>query len=315
MFTLSNNQLSTISPEHQERISHLLNNSKASNTITAYQSDWKDFTSFCEQNNLAPLPVSEATIATYISEQSKTHKLSTIKRKLSSINKAHTTAHLPSPTNTPLIKEIIAGLAREKGTKQTPKQALVLDDLKRLIDVIDVSTLAGKRDKALLLVGYATASRRSELVSIDTNHITFTNEGMDIEIFQEKTQQWIVKSIIKAKNSFYCPVNNLEIWLIDSNIKTGAIFRQIKHDNVYERLSDKTVANTIKKYCELAGLDPALYSGHSLRSGMATSAAKKGFHESAIMKQTGHNTNTMVQRYIQEANRYENNVTSIFNQL
>jgi site-specific recombinase XerD len=321
MSTLSITQSSPItdSPnlthEQRSRIDTLLHNSKAQNTLAAYNSDWSHFASFCTLNALTCLPAHPDTILLYLSELSQTHSFSTIKRRLTSINKAHLSADFPSPTNVQSVKELLNGIARTIGNKQQPKKALVLDDLKLLIDAIDVSTLTGKRDKALILIGFSTASRRSELVSINVNDITFTNEGIDISIHEEKTQNDINKSILYAHNE-YCPIEALMDWLNHSNIKVNAIFRSINKSNrVGERLNDKSVVLIVKKYALLAGLDPSLYAGHSLRSGFATSAAEEGYSAQAIMHQTGHKTEAMVNRYVQQGNRYKNNASSILSTL
>lgn len=303
--------VNSITLEQQQRINNLLKSSKATNTITAYQSDWTQFTQFCELNNLVSLPAHPNTILLYLSELSKTHKLSTIKRRLSSINKAHITSDHPSPTTVQTVKELLNGIARTIGNRQTPKKALVLDDIKALIDCIDVSTVSGKRDKALLLIGFTTASRRSELVSIDVQDITFTQQGMDISIYQEKTKSYINKSILCANND-YCPVKTLNEWLTASKIKSNAIFRGVnKVGAIGERLASESVADLVKKYAEKAGLDPSEYAGHSLRSGFATSAAEEGYNTQSIMHQTGHNTHGMVDRYVQQGNRYKNNATAM----
>jgi site-specific recombinase XerD len=319
MKTLTDSHSLPISPsltlDQQSRIDTLLHNSKASNTLKAYNSDWSHFVSFCSLNSLTCLPAHPDSILFYLSELSQTHSFSTIKRRLTSINKAHTSSNHPSPTNVQTVKELLEGIARTNGNKQSPKKALILDDLKLLIDSIDVATLTGKRDKALILMGFALASRRSELVSINIQDVTYTNEGIDVSIREEKTKQNISKSILYA-NNLYCPIQALKEWIEASGIKSNSIFRAINKSNgIGERLDGRTVANTIKKYAELSGLDPSLYSGHSVRSGMATSAAEKNFSAQSIMHQTGHKSQGMVNRYVQQGNRYKNNVTSILSTL
>lgn len=311
----SNLNLSNIPDSHQQHIQHLLNNSKSDNTKRAYDSDWNSFTNFCSLYNHNPIPASETTIVHYIAELSKTHKHSTIKRHLASISKAHKTAKQISPLSFPLVIETMDGISRTKGSRQTPKKALLLDDLKRLIDSVDVSTLSGKRDKALILLGFSIASRRSELVSINVEDITFTPEGMDINIYESKTDRYITKSVLSSNNS-YCPIVAVKEWIQAARIKSDSLFRSIKvGNNVYERLSDQSVADVIKKYAEIVGLDPKLYAGHSLRSGFATSASNGGYDSLSIRKTTGHNTITMVDRYVQEGNKYKNNATSILSKL
>ncbi|MCR8641524.1 tyrosine-type recombinase/integrase [Paenibacillus sp. N1-5-1-14] len=317
MIPLPSNNISEsiiFTPEQTNHINQLLHKSKADNTIRAYQSDWKNFVTFCNQHNFRSLPAVSDTVVLYLSELSKTHKYSTIKRKVASINKAHISANQLTPINH-VVKELLNGIARTIGHKQTPKTALILDDLKTIIDNIDVSTIAGKRDKALILVGFTTASRRSELVLLNVEDISFTPKGMDISIYESKNNAYVTKSVLLIANA-YCPVSAVNEWLLASQIKTKAIFRSIsKTGTVNERLTEQSVANIIKKYASISGLDPTMYAAHSLRSGLATSAAMEGYSESEIMHQTAHNTHEMVGRYIQNGRRYHNNVSNILNKL
>ena len=156
------------------------------------------------------------------------------------------------------------------------------------------------KNTALILIGFAGGFRRSELVGIDYEDLDFVTEGVKIFVKRSKTDQsgeGMTKAIPYFSNSNYCPVISLKDWLKKSEIKSGKIFD----------MSDKSVALTIKKYTAIAGLDPNKYSGHSLRSGFATSTAELGAEERSIMAMTGHKTTQMVRRYIHEANLFKNN--------
>ncbi|OXB94640.1 hypothetical protein B9L23_07135 [Parageobacillus galactosidasius] len=298
-----------------EEVKNLIEQSKSDNTKKAYQTDWKHFEDWCLRNNVQSMPAKVETILLYLNELSKQYKYSTIRRKLSSISQAHEIKGALNPTRHYYVLKLMQGIAKQKGTKQEAKKAIILDDIKKMIDVIDTTKLIGKRDKALLLVGFALASRRSELVAVDLEDITFTSQGMDIAIKQKKTNEVIMKSVVRI-DSEYCPVRALKDWIEAAGIKEGAIFRTIdRHGNIKDRTKDKTVARVVKKYAELAGLNPNDYAGHSLRSGLATSAAQEGMNDTSIMKQTGHKTRSMVDRYVQEGNRYKNNASSILRNL
>ncbi|GAA4880444.1 site-specific integrase [Paenibacillus vulneris] len=319
MFTQSLAQSFTADPilseSQQNEINSLLQSSKASNTLKAYNSDWNHFTYFCSSHNLTPLPAHPDTILLYITTLSSTNKLSTIKRHLAAINKAHTSSNHPSPTNIQTVKELLDGVARKIGNKQTPKKALVLDEIKAIIDCIDTTTLQGKRDKAILLLGFSTASRRSELVSINLQDLTLTSQGMDISIYEQKNNTHVLKSIVYTHNN-YCPIQALNDWLDASLIKNNALFRSInKSGKIGERLKPHNVAVIVKKYVTLAGFDPTHYAGHSLRSGFATSAAMENFNTESIMQQTRHNTRFMVDRYVQYGNRFKNNASTILKKI
>ena len=152
----------------------------------------------------------------------------------------------------------------------------------------------------MILIGFAGGFRRSELVSIDYEDVDFVNEGVKIFVKRSKTDQsgeGMTKGIPYFSNTNYCPVVTLKKWIKESQISSGKIFK----------MSDKNVALILKKYAGIAGLDRNKYSGHSLRSGFATSTAELGAEERSIMAMTGHKTTQMVRRYIKEANLFKNN--------
>lgn len=285
--------------------------SKSENTKSAYESDWTDFENWCTTHHQISLPSQSETICAYISDLAdRDFKLSTIKRRIASITSFHLGSKFPSPI-THEVNEELKGISRKKNDRQIPKKAIILEDLKLIIDSIDTSTLIGKRDKCLILLGFATCNRRSEIVSLDVEKIVTCSQGIDVYVNQEKTKNYKCKSIMYANNE-YCPISSLVDWLKAANITEGAIYRSFdRHGNIKGRLSSNAVAIIIKKYAELAGLDPTLYAGHSLRSGFATSAGEKGYNHSSIMKQGGWNTPAMADRYQHDGQRFENNASSI----
>ena len=279
-----------------------LKNSKAQNTLRAYQADFKDFSSFCVKNGLISLPTEPKIIALYLTHLSSYSKFSTLKRRIASIKVVHRLKGHYIDTKHPIITENIMGIKRKLGVKQTSKKPILINDLKKIINVIDEEKIGLKKylNKALILVGFAGGFRRSELVSIEYEDVDFVTEGLKITVTKSKTDQTgigLTKAIPYFENKTYCPVISLKKWIEYSNIKTGKIFK----------VSDKTVALTIKKYASMSGLDNSSYAGHSLRSGFATSAAEIGADERSIMAMTGHKTTQMVRRYIQEANLFKNN--------
>ena len=211
--------------------------------------------------------------------------------------------------------ENLHGIKRTLGSRQIAKKPILINELKLIINVIDeikikakglveakVKTSDIKRDKALILLGFAGGFRRSELVNIEYEDIEFVQEGVKIVIKRSKTDQsgeGTIKAIPYFDNEKYCPVKALKNYMTYGFAITnkGKIFD----------ISDKSVALIIKKYAEKAGLDSSKYAGHSLRSGFATTAAEFGAEERNIMAMTGHKTTQMVRRYIQEANLFKNN--------
>ena len=279
-----------------------LKNSKAHNTLRAYQADFKDFSAFCSKNGLNSLPSEPKIIAIYLTYLSSFSKYSTLKRRLASIKVIHKLKGHYIDIKHPIITENLMGIKRKMGVKQTAKKPLLINNLKSIIKVIDKEKNNSKRlqNKALLLIGFSGGFRRSELVSIDYDDLDFVTEGVKIIVRRSKTDQTglgMIKAIPYFDNKNYCPVTSLKNWINFSKIDNGKIFN----------ISDKTVALTIKKYALLAGLDHNRYAGHSLRSGFATSTAETGADERSIMAMTGHKTTQMVRRYIRDANLFKNN--------
>ncbi len=279
-----------------------LRSSKASNTLRAYKSDYKDFASFCLKNGFKPMPSEPKIISLYLTYLSKSCKFSTLKRRLASISVIHRLSGHYIDTKHPMITENLMGIKRVKGSHQKAKKPILINELKLIVNAIDKDKNEKNRfkNKALILVGFAGGFRRSELVAIVNEDVDFVPEGVKIFVKRSKTDQsgeGMTKGIPYFLNANYCPVISLKNWIEKSEIKSGKIFD----------MSDKSVALTIKKYTALVGLDSNKYSGHSLRSGFATSAAELGAEERSIMAMTGHKTTQMVRRYIQEANLFKNN--------
>ena len=293
-----------------------LKSSKSPNTVRAYKSDFEDFGLFCVKNSFKTLPSEPKVISLYLTYlSSKNIKISTIKRRLVSIGMVHKIKGHYLDTKHPVIIENLMGIKRRKGTYQKAKKPILINDLKHIIDVINKENepeIKKLRNKALLLIGFSGGFRRNELVSLDYEDIEFVFEGIKIRLKNSKTDQFgegFTKGIPHFENSIYCPVSNLKKWINISKIKKGPLFTRFskgsKITNV--RLSNQSVALIIKDYLLKAGIDNQNYSGHSLRSGFATSAAESGAEERSIMAITGHKSTEMVRRYIKEANLFKNN--------
>ena len=279
-----------------------LKNSKANNTLRAYQSDFRDFSAFCIKNGLSAIPTQPKIIALYVTHLSKTSKFSTLKRRIASISVIHKLKGHYLDTKHPIIMENLHGIKRTLGSRQKAKKPILINDLKLIIKVINEDNKEHLRDKALILVGFAGGFRRSELVNLENEDMEFVNEGVKILIKRSKTDQsgeGILKAIPYFDNKDFCPVIALKEYIKNrfAEKDNGKIFN----------ISDKSVALILKKYAKLAGLDSTKYAGHSLRSGFATTAAEFGAEERNIMAMTGHKTTQMVRRYIHEANLFKNN--------
>jgi len=310
------NELVTDIKKLQEETLKNLKNSKALNTVRAYKSDFEDFSLFCVKNNFNNLPSEPKVVSLYLTHlSSRDSKISTLKRRLVSIGVIHKMKGHYLDTKHPVIIENLMGIRRRKGTIQKGKKPLLINDLKILIDEINKENgpdIKKLRNKALLIIGFSGGFRRNEIVSLDVEDVEFVFEGVKITVKRSKTDQYgegMVKAIPHFDNSLYCPVSTLQRWLNISKIKKGSLFRRFLKGSVLsdKRLTDQSIALIIKSYLVKAGIDCNNYSGHSLRSGFATSAAEAGAEERSIMNMTGHKSTEMVRRYIKEANLFKNN--------
>ena len=293
-----------------------LQNSKANNTVRAYKSDFNDFGIFCAQNGFKSLPSDPKIVSLYLTHLStKDAKMSTLKRRLVSIGVIHKLKGHYLDTKHPSIIENIMGIKRRKGSIQKAKKPILINSLKLIIDAIDKQNkqeIKKFRDRSIILIGFSGGFRRNEIVSLDYDDLDFVPEGLKINIKRSKTDQFgegFTKALPYFDSSQYCPVVSLKNLLDLSKINSGPVFRRfVKGSKLSKnRLTDQTVALLIKKYLNLAGIDSKNFSGHSLRSGFATSAAESGAEERSIMAMTGHKSTEMVRRYIKEANLFKNN--------
>lgn len=286
--------------------------SKSKRTQMAYARDWRSFINWAIPNQFEPLPADPETVANYIvwlADHDK--KVSTIQRALVAIGEAHRNTGHESPTTRSQVRDAMQGVRRIVGTKRERKDPLLVDDLIALVETQSPDEPLGIRNRALLLVGFAGAFRRSELVGLDVGDIRFLKAGMEIRLRHSKTDQESRGhkiGIPYGKNAETCPVRTLKSWLAVSGIKDGAIFRGCSEKGkLGKRLDGKEVARIVKKCALTCGLDPSSYAGHSLRAGLVTSAAKAGKAEHVIMKQTRHRSVAQLREYIRDAELFEHN--------
>ena len=299
-----------------------LKNSKANNTVRAYKSDFNDFGLFCAQNGFKSLPSEPKIVSLYLTHLStKDVKMSTLKRRLVSIGVIHRLKGHYLDTKHPSIIENMMGIKRRKGSIQKGKKPILINSLKMIINVIDDiknEEIKKIRDRTIILIGFSGGFRRNEIVSLDYDDLDFVPEGLKIRLKRSKTDQYgegTLKGLPYFNNSQYCPVLSIKKWIKISNINSGPLFRRFSKGSklTENRLTDQTVALLLKNYLNLVGIDSKNYSGHSLRSGFATSAAESGADERNIMSMTGHKTPEMVRRYIKEANLFKNNALNKIN--
>jgi len=294
-----------------EQVREYIQASKAENTLRGYQSDLRHFCAWCEVHALCPLPATAETVASYIAECAGRLKVGSIQRRLNAITEAHKAVTQESPTHSPIVANTMKGIRRTKGTAAAQKAPALTADIRAMVDAAGAG-LIGLRDRALTLLGFAGAFRRSELVSLDVEDCAFGKDGLTVTLRRSKTDQTGAGrkiGIPYGSNPETCPVRSLQAWIEQAGVTAGPLFRPLnRHGQIQAgRLSGIDVARVVKKLADRAGLDAAKYAGHSLRAGHATSAAIAGASERSIMNQTGHRSVQVLRRYIRDGNLFREN--------
>ncbi len=316
---------------------------KAENTKRAYRADWRDFRAWCAERGLRALPASPETVTLYIadraspggdgsdvgsdegSEGAPPLKVSTLERRLAAISQAHRMSGLPSPASTreEPLHSVWAGLVRTLGRAKEKVAPALTADVVAMVEALPAverpdgtwePTASARRDRALLLLGFAGALRRSELAALTVGDLVFGADGLRVRLRRSKADQegeGAVLGVHYGERPLSCPVRAVREWIRYCAITEGPAFRAVdRHGNVADTaLAPGSVARIVKRAAARAGLDPAAYAGHSLRAGFATQAAKAGAHERAIMRHTRHKSERVLREYIREGQLFDENPT------
>lgn len=287
---------------------------KAQRTKQAYALAWRTFTAWCELQGLPSLPAEPATVALYLTARANEgRKVATLSLDLVAISQAHKAAGCPSPGGTAEVQAVLKGIRRSKGIAQAKKVPLLVPELRKMLNGLP-NTTKGLRDRALLLMGFAGAFRRSELVALEVSDVVFTSEGLEVTLRRSKTDQEGAGQKVGlpfGSDPSTCPVRSLGRWLAAAGQKEGRLFRSVnRHGQVGGSLTGHGLALIVKRAAKRAGLDADNYSGHSLRAGLATAAAKAGKQERIIMKQTRHRSVAVLRGYIRDAELFIDNAAS-----
>jgi integrase len=280
-------------------VAELIRLSVSENTRIAYRSDLDHYMRWG-----GSIPTNAEMIATYLAAFAETLSVATLQRRVAAISVAHDAGGFPNPCKSILVRSTMNGVKRLRGVGQKQAKALVKEDLFGVLDAMG-STIKDARDRALLLIGFAGAFRRSELVGLDHGDIEHVRQGIVLHLRRSKTDQLGQgrKIGIPFGRGRHCPVGAIDAWLERAGIAEGAIFRNVnRHGQIAStRLSGEGVALVVRERVKAAGLDPAGFSGHSLRSGLCTSAAQAGVSALKIRAQSGHASDGMLQRYVRDA--------------
>jgi integrase len=289
-------------------------NAKADNTRRAYDADWRHFTAWASHHHLDSLPAATQSVALYLTDMADRYAVATMQRRLSAIAVVHRMKGLPNPCDHAAVKTVWAGIRREKGTAPRRKAPALLELVRQVMEGLGTRPI-DSRDRALILMGFAGAFRRSELVGLDVNDVQATSEGLRVTIRRSKTDQegeGQVIGIPYGSNPQTCPVRALRAWLDIAGITEGSLFRSVnRHGHIgASGLSDRAVALIVKRLVAGLGMDAGNYAGHSLRSGFCTSASAKGATELAISRQSRHRSIAVLRGYIREGNLFRENAAT-----
>jgi site-specific recombinase XerD len=277
---------------------------KSENSRRAYRSDFQLFRGWCEARKLSPLPASPATLAAFLTcEATRGSRPSSIARRVAGIRHAHLLAGHEPPTKAEIVGATLRGIRRTIGTAPKRKAPLTADCVRAMVAAAP-DNLIGLRDRALLLIGFAGALRRSELVGLDVTDLKHSKAGLQLRVRRSKTdQERQGVTVAIAPGSSTCPIAALKSWLVAGGIERGPVFRPVlKGGRVANaRLSDRAVAEIVKKYARRAWLDPTLFSGHSLRAGFLTSAARSGASVFKLRDVSRHRSMDSLSGYVRDA--------------
>jgi len=297
--------------------------SKSEATRRAYRADWADFARWCDGVGLCPLPAAPTTLATYLAQLADAgKKVSTIRRRLAAVAYAHKLKGLVPPSDAETVRAVLSGIRRKIGVAVTRKAPATAQTLSAMLskhsaqfnEDVNAKNLRPLRDRALMLLGFAAALRRSELVALDVTDLEFTDRGVIVAIRASKTDQDGEGAFVAVPNGRKLkPVAALRAWLEAAVIAEGPVFRSIdKGGRIGSRLTDRSVATIVKHYAAAAGFDDAIYSGHSMRAGFVTSALERGADFFSVMRVTRHRDVDTLRAYDRRAGLFKDHAGKDF---
>lgn len=299
--------------ELEAKIARAVQRSRAEATLRAYRSDWADFAAWCDQVGFDPLPATPATVAAYVAELAdppddrQPRVVSTIERRLAAIGEGHKVAGHPNPAADGLVRETMKGIRRMLGVAPQRKKGLSTEDLRAVTTSLGDRPI-DVRDRAILLVGFAGGFRRSALAGLDIDDLEAHPAGLLVRVRGTKTDQERAGrkvEVVYGTDTATCPVRAARRWAAMVGA-TGPWLRGVdRHGNISPaRLSAQAIGMVVKRHMARLGYDTREFAGHSLRRGMATTAARNGAAERTIMRTTGHTATDTLRSYITEAEEF-----------
>lgn len=288
---------------------------KATSTQRAYRSDFRIFKAYCDARGLAALPAHPDAVMAFLAAEAKGGaKASTLGRRVAAIRYAHKVAGYEPPTNRETVKATMRGIRRTIGTAKVQKAPATADLLRTMLDACP-DTLRGKRDRAILALGFAGAFRRSELVALTVADLSEVADGYRVLIRHSKTdQEGAGQEIAIPRGARLRPVEAVLAWLQAAGITEGPVFRAINRGGRVGTvpLSADSVADLVKAYAKRTGLDADAFAGHSLRSGFLTSGAEAGANVFKLMEVSRHKSVDTLRAYVRRADLFKNHGGAAF---
>jgi integrase len=282
---------------------------QAENTRRAYRVGWNDFSAYCADNGFNALPAMPQSVALYVTALAARAKLATIRLYLAAIAEKHRETGLDSPTAHEVVRRIVRGIARTNGASQTRKAAVTLDHLRAMLLEVHGDDLKAKRDRAIVLLGFAAALRRSELAALRVEDLRFEKRGLIVAIRRSKTDQeakGVEIAVPYVASRSLCAVRAVKAWLETSSLTAGPLFRSfsLQRQMLETPIDGRDVANLVKKLTSKARLEGD-FSGHSLRAGFATSAAAAKASLDAIARTARHKSLSVLMGYVRPAQAFD----------
>jgi len=289
----------------------------AESTWRAYRSDWRTFETWCRERDVAQMPASAATVAAFVAaEATRGFRPVTIERRAAAIAFVHRSQDQPNPCDSAAVSTVLSGIRRTHGTAPLRQvRPLQVEPLELLVSAIDPKTTQGKRDRAVLLLGFAAALRRSELVALDVGDLSFdVDRGLLVKVRSSKTDQEKAGEQVAVPYASagreICAVRAISDWLETSSIHSGAVFRRMRRGDTVtnDRLTAQSVALIVKRTAKAAGIDERQVinlAGHSLRAGYVTAAAAAGVEERKIANVSRHRNLPVLRKYIRAATAFD----------
>jgi site-specific recombinase XerD len=290
-------------------------NEKAQATRRAYATDWRDFAAWCAQRGATALPAHVGIVAAYLSSlASDGRKASTIGRRAAAIGYHHKLAGHEPPTNQEGVRVVLRGIRRTIGTARAGKAPATHDILGQMLALCG-DNMIGKRDRALLALGFAGAFRRSELCALEVADLVEVPDGLRVVIRHSKTDQEGQGQEIAIPRGYRLrPVEAVQTWLAAAEISAGPVFRAVARGGKVstEPLADDSASRVVKRYAARVGLEAASFAGHSLRSGFLTSAAEAGASIWKLAEVSRHKSLDTLRGYVRRVDLFKEHAGAAF---